>query len=211
METGRVDLAWLDEVRGIAQQGLHYARGHHDRQRYKRLLELASSAYAHLTGLDPAEIGDRFARELGYPTAKVGVDAAIFDDQQRVLLIRRADSGRWALPGGWVDPGETAEQALDREVREETALAVEVGELIAVNSQLPGLDGAPHTSIHLLYHCTVTHGTPRPTEEATQLAYHHPDHIQGWHGDHRGWVLQAVAWSATPRHSQQPSRESDSS
>src|SRR6266536_6304140 len=139
-----VDLVLLDAVRGVAQQGLHYTRDRYDRQRYQRLLELVSGAYGRLTGLDPVEVTDRFTSELGYPTAKVGVDAAIFDDQPgnqpSVLLIRRTDTGRWALPGGWVDPGETAGQALAREVLEETGLVVEVAELIAVNSQLPQPD-----------------------------------------------------------------------
>lgn len=48
-------------------------------------------------------------------------DAAVFADQS-ILLVKRRDSGLWALPGGFVDSGETAEQASRREVREETGL-----------------------------------------------------------------------------------------
>lgn len=50
-----------------------------------------------------------------------------------LLLIRRAHApsrGRWSLPGGRVEPGETPQQALVREVAEETGLTVEVGELV---------------------------------------------------------------------------------
>jgi len=185
-------LAWLDAVRGIAQQGLRYATDPHDRQRYQRLLDLATGAYGRLSGLDQAEVTGRFTAELGYATAKVGVDAAILDGQQRVLLLRRADSGRWALPGGWVDPGETAEQALAREVQEETGLVVTVGALVTVNSQLPQPDSSPHASVHLLYRCTATGGTLRTTPEATELGYHDPRTILHWHGDHGRWAHQAT-------------------
>nr|WP_304528888.1 NUDIX domain-containing protein [Nocardiopsis sp. JB363] len=41
---------------------------------------------------------------------------------RRVLLIRRSDNGRWAIPGGMVDPGENAPTALVRELREETGV-----------------------------------------------------------------------------------------
>lgn len=50
-----------------------------------------------------------------------------------LLLVRRRQApsrGRWSLPGGRVEPGETAEQALLREVAEETGLVVEIGALI---------------------------------------------------------------------------------
>lgn len=50
-----------------------------------------------------------------------------------LLLVRRGQApsrGRWSLPGGRVEPGETSEQALVREVAEETGLVVEVGALV---------------------------------------------------------------------------------
>lgn len=50
-----------------------------------------------------------------------------------LLLVRRGQApsrGRWSLPGGRVQPGETAEQALRREVAEETGLVVEIGALV---------------------------------------------------------------------------------
>jgi 8-oxo-dGTP pyrophosphatase MutT (NUDIX family) len=60
-----------------------------------------------------------------------GVAAVIFDEG-RVLLQRRDDTGRWGLPGGGVEPGESVRQALIREVREETGLEVEPLRLIGV-------------------------------------------------------------------------------
>jgi 8-oxo-dGTP diphosphatase len=55
----------------------------------------------------------------------------ITDPDGRLLLIRRAhdpEAGRWSLPGGKVEPGETAREATAREVAEETGLDVVVGE-----------------------------------------------------------------------------------
>ena len=59
----------------------------------------------------------------------VGVGAVIWNDADEVLLIRRTKppgAGRWSLPGGKVEQGETLEQAVRREVREETGLEVEI-------------------------------------------------------------------------------------
>ncbi len=63
----------------------------------------------------------------------VGCTAAIFDAAgERLLLTRRVDNGLWCLPGGHMEPGESAAEACAREVREETGLVVRVTRLIGV-------------------------------------------------------------------------------
>jgi HAD superfamily hydrolase (TIGR01450 family) len=63
-----------------------------------------------------------------------GVAAVVLADDQRVLLVQRADIGLWGLPSGRVEPGETVAEAVVREVREETGLDVAVERLIGVYS-----------------------------------------------------------------------------
>ena len=70
------------------------------------------------------------------------VGAIIIDRAGRLLLIKRGHEpgkGLWSIPGGRVEPGETDEQAVIREVREETGLVVQPGRLIgAVRRAAPG-------------------------------------------------------------------------
>ncbi|HEY0191988.1 MAG TPA: NUDIX hydrolase [Kofleriaceae bacterium] len=69
------------------------------------------------------------------PVPVVGVGAMIFDAGGRVLLVERGHppaAGRWSVPGGKLEPGETLAQGVAREVREETGLVVEVGALACV-------------------------------------------------------------------------------
>ena len=72
------------------------------------------------------------------------VGAVIHDESGRMLMILRGHEpgmGLWSIPGGRIEPGETHEQALAREVREETNLRVECRRLLGT-AELPGVDGA---------------------------------------------------------------------
>ena len=64
---------------------------------------------------------------------RVGCSAIIFDETgERILLTQRTDNGQWCLPGGGMDSGESASEAIIREVWEETGLQVEVDRLAGI-------------------------------------------------------------------------------
>ncbi|HEX4100091.1 MAG: NUDIX domain-containing protein [Pseudonocardiaceae bacterium] len=103
----------------------------------------------------------------GSPPKRVRcVGAVLLDDAGRLLLIRRANEpgrGRWSVPGGRVEDGETDQHAVIREVAEETGLAVEVTSWLG-DVQRGGPDGAVF-DIHD-YSCRVTGGTLRAGDDA---------------------------------------------
>lgn len=76
------------------------------------------------------KFGERIGRE---GVLRPGASALIFDEaRDRILLTRREDNGRWCLPGGGMDPGESAAEACVREVLEETGLEVKVTKLVGI-------------------------------------------------------------------------------
>ena len=184
-------LPLLDELRTIARNGLTYSTNPYDRERYERLFALADRYYGQALDLPPEEARARLAAELGYITPKVGGEAAIFEDDGRILLVRRADDGRWCLPCGWVDPNETPAEAAVRELREETGLEGRVVELVDVFTRLPSAESGPHTMVAVVYLCEVTGGEPRISHESLDARYWRIEDVPAWHLTHEEYAKAA--------------------
>jgi len=107
--------------------------------------------------------------------------ACIRDEHGRVLLLRRSDGeDLWGFPGGAMEPGERAADAVVREVREEIGLEVKPVELIGVYSDpefafdYPNGDSVQPVSS--LFECEVVGGELRPDqEEVLGARYFGPD------------------------------------
>lgn len=108
------------------------------------------------------------------------VGAIITDEDGRLLLIKRGhepEAGRWSLPGGRIEPGESDEQAVVREVREETGLWVKPGRLVG-SVERPGRDGAVVDIRD--YAASVTGGDLAAGDDADDARWVHPrdlDHL----------------------------------
>ena len=185
----------LDELQTIARTGLNFASNPYERERYERILELVSRYYGQALDLPPSEVRRRFVAELGYITPKVGAEAAVFDREGRILLVRRSDDGQWCLPCGWVEPNESPEDAAVREAREETGLEVKSGDLVGVFTRKPGMGYGPHTAVAIIYLCEVLGGTLRGSHEAPEVRYWWIEEVPGWHELHRTYAEAArAAW-----------------
>jgi 8-oxo-dGTP pyrophosphatase MutT (NUDIX family) len=180
-------LSLVDEVQAVARTGLHYSDNPFDRERYTRLLAAAEREYAVQTGLAPEVVRDRLAADLGYVTAKVGADAAVFDASDRLLLVRRADDGKWGLIAGWIDATESPAQTVVRELAEEAGVEARVDRLVGVFFREAAASGAPHGTVSVVYLCSITGGTLQPQpHEVLELAWRAVEDVtpDEWHHHH---------------------------
>ncbi len=105
----------------------------------------------------------------------VGAAVVVRDDQGRVLLVRRGESvsrtGFWSVPAGFVDYGEEVRAAAARELREETGLEAEIGEVLHVASNFH--DPAKLT-VGVWFAGTVTGGRLEAGDDAVEVGYFAP-------------------------------------
>lgn len=115
-------------------------------------------------------------RELEfYKNPKPTADAIIeLHDQGIVLVRRRHFPFGWAIPGGYVEYGESVEAAVRREAREETGLEIELRGVLGVYSA-PGRDPRGHTVATVF--CAMAQGEPKPGDDAAEVRVFAPDHL----------------------------------
>lgn len=114
----------------------------------------------------------------GPETPKLMVDVVI-PSEEGVVLIRRGSEpfeGQWALPGGFVEIGETVEQAAVREAAEETGLAVEIAGLVGVYSD-PERDPRGH-NVSVAFLARVLSGEMQAATDAAEVAVLEPTSVE---------------------------------
>lgn len=124
----------------------------------------------------------------------LAADAVVFDNKHRLLLIKRKHppfEGCYALPGGFVEYGETVEAAAMRELKEETGLKATSCRLIGVYSD-PKRDPRRHT-VSAAFLIDVAKGAPKAGDDAAAARF-----VAGWRSktlafDHAKIVADALA------------------
>lgn len=109
------------------------------------------------------------------------VVAIVRDEQGRVLMIHRTDNGKWALPGGGHDIGESIADTVVREVKEETGYDVEVETLTGTYTNPRHVmaydDGEVRQQFSLAFRAKLIGGTATTSTESDEVEWVTPDQI----------------------------------
>lgn len=158
-------IRWSESLAGIARTGLGFTESTYEQERYEEILEVAADIKAAVSA-DPERAPEHRAEWMkivgsgvaGYATPKVAVGAVVGDEDGRLLLIQRSDSGVWLYPTGWADIGYSPAEVAVKEVWEETGIQCEVVQPLAILDGLRlGFTRVPLYS--LVFHCRAVGGS----------------------------------------------------
>jgi ADP-ribose pyrophosphatase YjhB (NUDIX family) len=108
------------------------------------------------------------------PNSLVPAASAVVTDQEgRIVLHKRSDNDLWSLPGGAMELGESIEQTIIREVKEETGFDVEVVKCIGIYTDpkhvIEFSDGEIRQQFSICFHCRIIGGKKSISSESTQV------------------------------------------
>jgi ADP-ribose pyrophosphatase YjhB (NUDIX family) len=190
---------WSEALAAIARTGLGFTESRYEQERFEEILKVAGDMrVAAGSAFDADALIDEWMKNAGlgvsgYVTPKVAVGAVVGDDDGRILLVQRADSGVWLYPTGWADVGYSPAEVVVKEVLEETGIHCEPVRLIAVlDGMRMGFTRIPMYS--LVFHCKATGGTLEAHPlECADVGWFHEDAMPEPLAGIERWGLQAFA------------------
>ena len=167
---------WAHELAAMAKTGLEFTTNDYDRDRFERTHRIAEGIASLV--IDAQFAPDRpYLPDLGIPSPKVGCSVAAFDDEGRVVLIKRADNKRWALPGGYAEVGSPPSANALREMREETGFDVRLERLVGVYDNKSFASVAAYQFYICCFRARITGGTATPSKETLEVVLTAPDDL----------------------------------
>ncbi len=129
---------------------------------------------------------------MEYKSPSLAVDGVILKDNQILLIKRKNDpyKDKWAIPGGFVEYGEKTEDAVLREVKEETGLEAKIGDLVGVYSN-PKRDPRKHV-VSITYLLKDISGTEKGGDDAKEAKWWNINELPELAFDHKYIINDAL-------------------
>ncbi len=172
------ELELIKRVKALSEIGMVYAVNGYDRERYEELRQISLKLMERISGQSLKVLEDFFMPAVDYPTVKVDVRAFVLNQEGQILMAKESVDGKWALPGGWADVGDTPSEAVIKEILEETGLTAEVQRLLAVyDKKCHAHPPQPFYVYKMVFLCKVDGGTLNPGFDMQAAAYFSLDQL----------------------------------
>ena len=125
-------LHWAQRLQALSQTGLTFSVNDFDRDRYGQIAAIAAEMMAAGGMGEQDGLQKLFDQQQGYATPKVDVRGVVIHTGKLLLVREKLDEGRWTLPGGWADVGESPALATEREIDEEAGYTARATKLLAL-------------------------------------------------------------------------------
>jgi ADP-ribose pyrophosphatase YjhB (NUDIX family) len=134
------------------------------------LQEITAEMIESQSAISKESVLDSFSMQAGYITPKVDVRGAVVHEG-KILLIQEKADGKWAMPGGWADLGNSPASVAEREVWEESGFRVKAEKVVAVidANRIEPLEF--YHAYKIIFLCRFLDGEPRTSHETLAVDF----------------------------------------
>ncbi len=162
---------FIKKVNSIAHIGTVYSKDEYALDNYQELLDLSTKMLKEYINLEcqPYNI----YQDMFYPTPQPCVRNIIIDNH-KILLVQEAnikDNGKWSLPGGWCDIGDSPLQAAKKEAKEETGYEIEITKLLAIQNADFYKNSQLYSVYNIYFLSTIVGGENNPNFEIKKVSW----------------------------------------
>jgi ADP-ribose pyrophosphatase YjhB (NUDIX family) len=140
------------------------------------LQEITAEIIASQSQISKESVLESFSMQAGYITPKIDVRGAVIRDEKILLIQERAD-GKWAMPGGWADLGNTPASVAEREVWEESGFRVKAEKVVAVIDANRIQPMEFYHAYKIIFLCKLLDGEPRINYETLAVDFFDPNNL----------------------------------
>jgi len=167
----------VDELRAIASMGLLYTQDGYDKERYEQILAIALRLLAKLEDRPFEGLVREFQEDNWLHMSPAAGAEAVIVQAGKIMLIKRQDNGLWAVPGGFVEVGETLAEAAERELLEETGIEGHVTRLLGIFDSRLWHSRTKAQLYHAVFLAEAANPIPKKSTEAMDIAFFDKDNL----------------------------------
>ena len=168
----------IKKLKAITDVGLLYANNEYDKERYSALQNISFKLLNIVSGKSIESLKESFPSVKDYPTPKVDIRGLLLSADKKILLIKESADGKWSLPGGWADIGETPKEVIIKEFKEETGLDVIPKALLALfDKRMHAHPPQPFYVYKMVFYCEPVSSHINKGFDVLDAAYFDVEHL----------------------------------
>ncbi len=167
---------FIKRVQAVSQTGLSFSTDPYALENYEELNKLSIEMLSKVSDL-PLENAELYGHYM-YPVPQPAVRVLVMNELGQVLMVREVEGGKWSIPGGWCDIGESPSESAIKEVKQESGYDVELDRLLAIFDRNKYIDHVSRFDVYsIFFSAKVIGGEINPCHEIIEVGWFDLDNL----------------------------------
>lgn len=163
-------VSFIKKVQAISQTGLSFSKDPYALENYEELMEMSIDLLSKMTDnpINTCKLYDHYM----YPVAQPAVRIMITNEKSEILMVKEKEDGKWTIPGGWCDIGESPKENAIKEVSQETGYDIEIKRLLGLFDRNKYIEHVSRFDVYdIMFYAKIIGGSINPNHEVIEVKW----------------------------------------